>query len=86
MPPRWPRKPDRNDPAYRLLDDRINFALHVAFFAACNSGLWFFDLFWQAAWPWAKWVTLSWLGLLILHGIFIFAIADYSLNNNQENG
>ncbi|MFP4298976.1 MAG: 2TM domain-containing protein [Spirulinaceae cyanobacterium] len=86
MPPRWPRKPDRNDPAYRLLEDRINFALHVAFFAACNSGLWFFDTLKQANWPWAKWVTLIWLGVLVFHGIFIFAIADYSLKENQNNG
>ncbi len=86
MPPRWPRKPDRNDPEYRLLEDRINFALHVAFFAACNSGLWFFDTLKQAHWPWAKWVTLTWLGVLVLHGIFIFAIADYSLKENQNNG
>jgi len=42
MPPRWPREPDRNDPAYRRLDDRMNFAVHVAIFAASNSGLWFF--------------------------------------------
>ncbi len=37
MPPRWPRKPDRKDPAYRRLEDRINFAVHVALFAAINS-------------------------------------------------
>ena len=44
MPPRWPRQPDRNDPAYRKLDDRMNFAIHVALFAVTNSGLWFFRL------------------------------------------
>ena len=38
MPPRWPRKPDRCDPAYRRLDDRMNFAMHVAIFAVINSG------------------------------------------------
>ena len=42
MPPRWPRKPTRQDPAYRRLEDRINFAVHVAGFIAVNSGLWFF--------------------------------------------
>ena len=41
MPPRWPRKPDRNDPEYRRLDDRMNFAIHVGLFSATNSGLWF---------------------------------------------
>jgi hypothetical protein len=86
MPPRWPRQPDRNDPAYRRLDDRMNFALHVAFFAACNSGLWFFETMKQADWPWALWVTLTWAIALGLHALFIFAIADYSLKENKENG
>ncbi len=28
MPPRWPRQPDRkNDPAFRRLDDRMNFTI-----------------------------------------------------------
>jgi hypothetical protein len=44
MPPRWPREPDRqNDPEYRKLDDRMTFAVHVALFLACNSGVWFFS-------------------------------------------
>ena len=30
MPPSWPRKPNREDPAYRKLDDRMNFAVHLA--------------------------------------------------------
>ncbi len=52
MPPRWPRQPDRNDLEYRRLDDRMNFAIHVAFCATCNSGLWFFHQLKQATWPW----------------------------------
>jgi hypothetical protein len=82
MPPRWPRKPDRQDPAYRRLDDRMNFALHVAIFATCNSGLWFFYILEQAAWPWAKWVTGPWAALLLAHLIYLAAIADYSLEKN----
>jgi hypothetical protein len=78
MPPRWPRKPDRADADYRKLDDRMNFATHVAIFAASNSGLWFFETLNRASDPWAVWVTLGWLGALTLHGIYIFAIADYS--------
>ncbi len=78
MPPRWPRKPDRNDPAYRRLDDRMNFALHVAVFAASNSGLWFFDIVQQASWPWAKWVTGGWAVALLVHLLYILALADYS--------
>ncbi|WP_072620503.1 2TM domain-containing protein [Spirulina major] len=83
MPPRWPRKPDRaTDPAYRRLDDRMTFAVHVAGFLACNSGIWFFYELKQAAWPWAKWVTGIWAVLLLVHFIYITAIADYSLNSD----
>lgn len=78
MPPRWPREPDRADPEYRKLDDRMTFATHVAIFAASNSGLWFFEILNRASDPWAVWVTLGWLGALTLHGVYIFAIADYS--------
>ena len=78
MPPRWPRKPDRNDPAYRRLDDRMNFALHVAIFAAINSGVWFVHIVQDAAWNWNTWLTGIWALALVSHAIYIFAIADYS--------
>jgi hypothetical protein len=78
MPPRWPRKPDRNDPAYRKLDDRMNFAVHVAIFAATNSGLWFFHNFLKATWEWLPWLTAVWILVLLAHLIYISAIADYS--------
>ena len=84
MPPRWPRKPDRNDPDYRRLDDRMNFAIHVAFFGACNSGIWFFRQLQMADWLWAKWVTGVWAVILLLHAVYIFAIADYS--TSKSNG
>ncbi|MGJ3248437.1 MAG: 2TM domain-containing protein [Elainellaceae cyanobacterium] len=77
MPPRWSRKPDRNDPDYRRLDDRMNFAVHVAIFAATNSGLWFGHLFQNQAWPWVVWVTGIWAIALVAHGVYIFAIAQY---------
>jgi len=78
MPPSWPRKPDRNDPDFRRLEDRINFAFHVALFLASNSGLWFFDKIQNASWPWAIWVTGGWALVLVLHGVYILAIANYS--------
>ena len=79
MPPRWPRKPDpANDPALRKLEDRINFAVHVAGFAAVNSSLWFFNTLNPGSLPQAKIVTLVMLGVLFAHGTYIFAIADYS--------
>lgn len=82
MPPRWPRQPDRNDPDYRRLDDRMNFAMHVAIFAACNSGLWFFDIIQKAHWSWAAPVTGIWALLLLAHLVYISAIADYSIKSN----
>lgn len=82
MPPRWPRKPDRSDPAYRKLDDRMNFALHVAIFAATNSGLWFFRSFQSVQWTWTPWLTGGWLLILIAHAVYIFAIADYSYESH----
>lgn len=84
MPPRWPRKPDRNDPAFRRLDDRMNFATHVAIFAAINSGLWFFrvlgtssELGTPGGLPMTPWITGVWVSVLAAHALFIFAIAKY---------
>ncbi len=78
MPPRWPRKPDRNDPDFRRLDDRMNFAVHVAIFAALNSGIWFFKILYHTDWRWAYWVTGLWALMVVGHGLYIFAIANYS--------
>lgn len=78
MPPRWPRQPDRSDPAYRRLDDRMNFAVHVGIFAAINSGSWFFRTLQHAQWLWTPYLTGIWLLVLFAHAVYIFAIADYS--------
>ncbi|MGB3204039.1 MAG: 2TM domain-containing protein [Crinalium sp.] len=78
MPPRWPRQPDRRDPDYRRLDDRMNFAIHVGIFAACNSGLWFFHNLQHTTWDWLTLVTGGWASVLAAHALYIFAIADYS--------
>lgn len=83
MPPRWPRKPDRNDPAYRRLDDRMNFAVHVALCLACNSGLWFVHNLNNTDWSWLIWFTGIWAGVLLLHLIYIVAIADYSVEKTN---
>lgn len=82
MPPRWPRKPDRNDPAYRKLDDRMNFAVHVAAFLAINSGLWFFERINLMHWSGLTWFSGIWAMILLGHLIYITAIADYSLKSN----
>ncbi len=78
MPPRWSRIPTRTDPDYRKLDDRMNFAVHVAIFAATNSGMWFFHNFLKTTWEWLPSVTLSWFGILLAHLIYIAVLADYS--------
>lgn len=85
MPPRWPRKPDRkNDPEYRRLDDKMNFAVHVGIFAASNSGLWFFLTLQRLQFSWTVWFTGIWLLLVLVHALYIFAIADYSENESPQ--
>ncbi|MCS6782445.1 MAG: 2TM domain-containing protein [Gloeomargarita sp. SKYBB_i_bin120] len=78
MPPRWPRRPDPKDPAYRRLADRMNLAVHVALFAAVNSGLWFVHEL-TGAWPRLPWVTGLWgLGLLS-HAWYVLRVARYEV-------
>ena len=77
MPPRWPREPDRNDPAYRKLDDRMTFAVHVLLCTAVNSGLWFFKLIDVMGGAWIQTFTLAWVAGVLLHGLYIFGIANY---------
>ncbi|WP_069791757.1 2TM domain-containing protein [Cyanobacterium sp. IPPAS B-1200] len=83
MPPRWPREPDReNDLKYRKLDDRMNFAVHVALFTAVNSGAWFFHNLQHAQWSWITWLTGIWAVILLAHFIYISAIANYTKAKN----
>jgi hypothetical protein len=77
MPPRWSRIPTRQDPEYRRLDDRMNFAVHVAGSAAINSGAWFFRTIEKADWTWTAPMTKIWLTLLVAHALYVFAIAKY---------
>ncbi|MGA1476037.1 MAG: 2TM domain-containing protein [Prochlorothrix sp.] len=76
MPPRWPHKPDRRDPAFRRLEDFINFALHAAIYLAVNSGLWFFQLL-KHPWENLSLVSGVWLLGLLGHGSYVFILADY---------
>jgi len=85
MPPRWSRKPDRADPDFRRLDDRMTFATHVAAFAAVNSGLWFFRVLGErtseagipGGLPFTPWITTIWVAVLVAHALYVFAIAKY---------
>ncbi|MBD2101595.1 2TM domain-containing protein [Leptolyngbya sp. FACHB-261] len=81
MPPRWPREPDINDPAYRKLADRINFAVHVALFAACNSGAWFFRILGQEDWAWTPWLTGTWAVVLLGHAVWLFFLVRYNTSD-----
>lgn len=85
MPPRWPRKPDRRDPAFRRAGDRINFAVHGALFGAVNSGLWFAHQINPLWVPWVATVTGIWLVPLLANGVYVFAIADYSGTYTPES-
>lgn len=85
MPPKWPRKPDRADPAYRKLEDRINFALHVAAFTAFNSGLWFFHEMKPGILSWLPTFSLVWLVILAAHGVWLFAIATYATSEPKPD-
>jgi hypothetical protein len=77
MPPRLSSPPDPHSPVYRQLRDRINLAVHVGLFAAINSGIAFFGKLKQADWPWAGRLALLWLGLLVLHAVYVFVLARY---------
>jgi hypothetical protein len=56
----------------------MNFAMHVAIAVTINSGLWFFHNLKAATWEWLPLLTLSWVGVLLVHLIYIAAIANYS--------
>jgi hypothetical protein len=56
----------------------MNFAVHVGLFAAGNSGVWFFRTLRDADWRWAYLLTGLWGLILVGHGVYIFAIANYS--------
>lgn len=66
MPLRWNGKPDPSDPRYQDLSRRLDFAVHLALYAAINSGLWFVQLL-RHPWQHLAWLNLGWLCLLALH-------------------
>jgi hypothetical protein len=77
MPPRWPRKPSRQDPDFRKLDDRYTFAGHVAVFVTAATSLEFFNLLWRAHWPWLGPLLGWWAVGLGIHAFWILVIARY---------
>jgi hypothetical protein len=69
----------------------MNFATHVAIFAAMNSGLWFFkvagekilELNVPMGLPGTPWITGAWGMVLLAHGVYVFAIAQYPDSTTQ---
>ncbi len=68
--PRLSRPPDPSDPEYQRLEARVNFAVHVGIFAACNSCMWFVRLLTYAEWDWSVMATSVWALFLLGHGIW----------------
>ncbi len=71
MAPRLSRPPDPQDPAYQRLENRINFGVHCALFAAVNSGTWFGRNILAADWNWTVFMTAIWLTVIMGHGIWL---------------
>ena len=66
MPLVWSGHPDPADPAYRQLGRLVNLALHAAFFAAVNSGLWVLQGL-RHPFSHLPLISLGWAALLLLH-------------------
>ena len=79
-----PKNPDRRDPAFRRLGDRINFAFNAAMYAFMMSGAWFIRLLRSEIWTWTIWLTWIWLAVLLFQGLYVFVIADYSDATNPS--
>jgi hypothetical protein len=62
----------------------MNFAVHVAIAATVNSGLWFVHNLKAATWEWLPWLTAGWVVVLLLHLIYIAAIANYSQTTSKS--
>ncbi len=75
--PRWPYKPERNDPDFRRFSDRVNFAFHVVTYGFFVSGLWFVNLLYRFGWEWMPNLSLIWTGLVLIHGTYTIFIAKY---------
>jgi len=84
MPPRWSKKPDPKDPEYRKLGDRLNFVVHIAGFLLGNSALWFVNVLPIRPLPWLPLFTEIWFGVVVVHGFYIFVLADYSLGTPKD--
>ncbi|MDX1976476.1 MAG: hypothetical protein SFT94_02275 [Pseudanabaenaceae cyanobacterium bins.68] len=87
MAPRLSRPPNPQDPAYQRLENRINFGLHCAAFAAVNSSMWFFKTMLAISSPLPILLTSLWLSTLVGHGLWVGAtqkILDQKIQQFHE--
>ncbi len=80
MPPRWPRKPTRQDPEFRKLDDRYTLGFHIAIYITTATGLEFLSLLYRAEWSWLVPLLGWWALSLGLHSFWVLVIARYPVN------
>ena len=70
MPLVWSGPPDPADPAYRHLGRVVNLALHAAFYAAVNSGLWVIQGL-RHPFGHLPLLSLGWAALLLVHVVVV---------------
>lgn len=71
MAPRLSRPPNPQDPAYQRLENRINFGLHCAAFAAVNSSMWFLIRLLSLESTLPTLFTGIWFSILVGHGLWV---------------
>ena len=88
MPIRWYGTGDPNDPIYRHFSRIVNLTIHAMFFAALNSGLWFFQKI-NHPWSHLNWFTEVWLGFLLVHLFVVISlrppISEVSSEANESS-
>jgi len=83
MPIRWYGTSDKSDPTYKHFARVVNLVLHGMFFAAINSGLWFFQ---EIRHPWQNLglVTEIWAVAFFVHLFVVLRLRPVS-NENQSS-
>ncbi len=77
MPPRWPTPPNRQDPAYRKLDDRYTLAANFMCCSTVILGLEFWRRLQGAEWIWLGPFALTWTAIVGLNALWVLVFARY---------
>jgi hypothetical protein len=56
-------------------------ALHIAIYAALNSGLWFYRSITYQDWQWQGWMIIWWALILLGQGIWVVTKEKQKLRN-----